>query len=73
MAEKKTVTASVEGMMCMHCEKHVKTALEALDGVVSAAADHNKNEVVIEISGDVSEAAIKGAVEGAGYTFKGIK
>ena len=59
--------------MCMHCENRVKTALEALDGVFAAHPDHAKNEVTIEISGDVSEAAIKGAVEGAGYKFTGIK
>ena len=68
-----TIVAKVEGMMCMHCENRVKTALEALDGVVSAAPDHEKNEVTLVVSGDVSEAVIKETVEGAGYAFKGIK
>ena len=69
----KTITANVEGMMCMHCENRVQAALEKLDGVVSAKADHEKNEVVITVSGDVSETAVKAAVEEAGYSFKGMK
>ena len=33
-------TLKVEGMMCMHCEATVKKALEAIDGVAEATADH---------------------------------
>ena len=32
----------IKGMMCGHCEAHVKKALEALDGVTSAEASHEK-------------------------------
>ena len=35
-------TIHVEGMMCGHCENAVKTALEKLEGVASAEADHEK-------------------------------
>ncbi|MBR0235803.1 MAG: heavy metal translocating P-type ATPase [Clostridia bacterium] len=73
MANEKTITANVEGMMCAHCENHVKTALEKLDGVASATADHTKNEVIITLDGAVSENDVKAAVEGAGYKFKGLK
>ena len=73
MANEKTITANVEGMMCAHCENHVKTALEKLDGVASATADHTKNEVIITLDGAVSENDVKAAVEGAGYKFRGLK
>ena len=63
---------SVKGMMCGHCEKHVKEALEAIEGITSATASHEKAEVEIETSKEVDESAIKAAVEKAGYEYKGI-
>ena len=62
----------VNGMMCAHCEAHVKKALEAIEGIESAAASHEKNLVMITTSGDVEEAAIKAAVEEAGYEYAGM-
>lgn len=63
---------TVKGMMCPHCEAHTKEALEKLEGVVSAKADHTKNLVIIETDKAVAEADIKAAVEGAGYEYCGI-
>ena len=65
-------TIKVSGMMCMHCEMHVKSALEALDGVEAAAADHTAGKVELTLSKAVDEAELKKAVEGAGYEFAGI-
>ena len=65
-------TIKVSGMMCMHCEMHVKSALEALDGVEAAAADHTAGKVELTLSKAVDEAELKKAVEGAGYEFNGI-
>ena len=66
---KMTKTAQIKGMMCPHCEMHVKKALEALDGVTSAAPSHEKACAVIEMSKPVPEEEIRKAVEGAGYEF----
>ena len=63
---------SVKGMMCEHCEMHVKKAIEAIDGVTSAAASHEKAEVTIETSKQVDEKLIKAAVEEAGYEYAGV-
>lgn len=63
---------SVKGMMCGHCEKHVKEALEAIEGITSATASHEKAEVEIETSKEVDESAIKAAVEKAGYEYAGV-
>ncbi len=63
----------IEGMMCPHCEARVKKALEAVDGVISAAPDHEKNEAVLELSKDVPAEALTAAVTDAGYEVKGIE
>lgn len=65
-------TILVSDMMCGHCEAHVKEALEKIDGVREATADHKKGQVVLKLSAPVAESALKAAVEGAGYTFKGV-
>ena len=64
-------TIKVNGMMCHNCERHVREAIEKLDGVTSAVADHEKNEVVIQMSKDVSADDMKAAVTDAGYEFVG--
>ena len=56
-------------MMCQHCEAHVKKALEALDGVQEAAPNKDENKAVLTLTAEVSEAAVKAAVEDAGYEF----
>lgn len=71
--EQMTETVKIEGMMCMMCEKHVKEGLEAVDGITSAAASHEKGTAVITTSKDVSEEAVKKAVEEAGYKFVSIE
>ncbi len=66
MSEK---TLKVEGMMCSHCEKHVKEALEKIDGVQEATADHEKKQVVVKLTKDVPDSEFEKAITEAGYTF----
>ena len=70
--EDKEMKITVNGMMCGHCEAHVKKALEAIDGIETAAASHEKNLVTITKTKDVEESLIKAAVEDAGYEYAGI-
>ena len=63
----------IKGMMCGHCEAHVKKALEALDGVASAEASHEKGTAVVQLSGQVEDAILKQAVEAEGYEVTGIR
>lgn len=70
--EDKEMKITVNGMMCGHCEAHVKKALEAIDGIETATASHEENLVTITKNKDVDEALIKAAVEEAGYEYKGI-
>ena len=62
----------VNGMMCAHCEAHVKKALEAIDGIEEASASHENNLVTVTASKDIDEALIKAAVEDAGYEYAGV-
>ncbi len=70
--ENKEMKIKVNGMMCAHCEAHVKKALEAIDGIETAVASHEENQVTITKSKDVDEALIKAAVTEAGYEYAGI-
>ncbi len=58
----------VEGMMCPRCEAHVKTAVEAVDGVTAAVADHKSGTVTVTLSKAVDDATLAAAITAAGYT-----
>ena len=66
-------TLKIEGMMCSHCEMTVKKALEALEGVQSAAVSHTAGTAVVQLSAPVSDEALKAAVEAKDYEVKGIE
>ena len=67
------VTMHIEGMMCEHCERAVKNALEALDGVEHAEADHKAGIAFVVLSKDVDEALMKKAVEDEDYKVTSIE
>lgn len=60
-------TLNVEGMMCMHCEKRVKTVLEAVDGITNVLANHENNTVTVEMIKDISFEELKSIIENEGY------
>lgn len=60
-------TIKVEGMMCGHCEAHVKEALEKIKGVEEATADHETGKVVLKLSKEIDDKKIADAVKKAGY------
>ena len=59
----------VEDMHCSHCEAAVVRAVEKVPGVEKAEASAAANTLTIK--GSAPEEAIRTAVEGIGYTFKG--
>ena len=62
------IELTVKGMSCGHCEMAVKKALEAIDGVQSAQADHKAEKAVVEVSGNsVERDVLVDAVKKAGY------
>jgi Cu2+-exporting ATPase len=60
-------TLNIEGMMCTHCEAHVKKALEALEQVDQAVVSHEAGTAVITLNAPVDDAALRQAVEAEGY------
>ncbi len=64
-AMKKTIY--IEGMMCHHCEAHVKRALEALPGVTAAVADHKAGTAIVTLSEEVDNATLAVTVEQEDY------
>ena len=66
-------TVKIEGMMCPHCEATVKKALEAIDGIESAEASHEKGTAEITLSKDVEAAVIQKAIEDKDYKYLGIE
>ena len=63
---------TVKGMMCAHCEAHVKKALESIEGIEEAVASHDNNLVTLTTSKSIDESLIKAAIEEAGYEYCGI-
>ena len=68
-----TKTLHVKGMMCGHCEARVKKALEAVDGVQSAVADHTAGTAVVTLTKDVAADVLKSAVEAQDYEVTGVE
>ena len=64
--EKKVV---IEGMMCQNCRRHVDKALNGIPGA-SATVDLDSKTAVV--TGDVTDDAIRSAVEEAGYQVVSI-
>lgn len=74
ITEEKTMekTIVIEGMMCPMCEKHTRTALEAIEGVEVKEVSHDKGVAVVEADASVADEVLTKAVTDAGYTVKGI-
>ncbi len=60
-------TLKIEGMMCMHCVKHVGDALKSVAGVENAEVDLKKKRAVVACAEGVSDEALIAAVTAAGY------
>ena len=68
-----TKTIKIEGMMCPHCEAHVKKALEALDGVENVVPSHVEKKATLTLTAPVSDETLKATVEAQGYKVLGVE
>ncbi len=64
---------SIEGMACMHCVNHVQQALSAVPGVKEAKVDLESKSATVSVDGNVTDAALKAAVDEAGYQAVSIR
>ncbi len=60
-----TATYRVEGMTCDHCVRAVRAEVSQVPGVVDVDVDLAGHSVTVR--GDVDAAAVRAAVESAGY------
>jgi copper chaperone len=61
----------VPDMSCGHCESSVQEALDELDGVEKAKADHTTGEVELTYDASrVPEEKLREAIDEAGYTLQ---
>ena len=73
--EKKAMekTLIIEGMMCGHCEMHVKKALLALDGVKQAEVSCTTGTAVVTLEKEIADDTLKQAVADEGYRVTDIR
>ena len=63
-----SVKLNVEGMMCMHCVKHVEEALRSVSGVKKVKVDLDAKTAQAEIVPSKTNASeLAAAIEKAGY------
>ncbi len=68
-----TKTMKIEGMMCGHCEARVKKCLEELPEVTEAAVSHEAGTAVVTLNAEVSDDALKSAVEAQDYKVLSVE
>ena len=69
-----TTTVTVSGMTCQHCVASVTEELQEVDGVQDVQVDlaaGGDSPVTITSEGDLDDAAVRSAVEEAGYQVTG--
>lgn len=59
----------VEGMTCGHCVGSVKREVEAIDGVTEALVDLEARSLTVHADREITPAAVREAVDEAGYTL----
>lgn len=63
----------VEGMKCENCAKHVKEALINVEGVTNVDINLSDKYVLLDTAADVSDEAIKNAINIEKYNVIGIE
>ena len=66
-----TTVYQVTGMSCGHCEGSVSAEISALDGVSSVKAVASTGEVTVVSAAPLDEAAVRAAVDEAGFELAG--
>lgn len=65
-----TLTYSVPGISCGHCKSAIEGEIAPLDGVESVAVDIDAKTVLVV--GDITEDAVRAAVDEAGYEVTAV-
>ncbi|MFA5036907.1 MAG: cation transporter [Candidatus Izemoplasmatales bacterium] len=60
-------TLQIEGMKCMHCQKHIEQALILINGVTKVEVNYKTKFAQVESKDVISDADFTSAIEAAGY------
>ena len=71
--EMANITLEIKGMMCPHCEAHVRKALEGMEGVTVISVSHETANAVVETAQPVTEDTFRSVIADAGYELTGIR
>ncbi len=63
----------IEGMMCAHCQAHVKEALEGLEGVTQVEVSLEDKQASVTMAQEISDESLTEAVTKAGYKVLACK
>lgn len=66
-----STTYQVQGMTCGHCVSAVSSEISKLAGVSDVAVDLSSGQVTVTAEQPVEDAAVRAAVEEAGYEVVG--
>ena len=64
---------SVEGMMCQNCVKHVKKALEAIEGATDVVVSLEAKTATVCVPESVTDEKLTAAVTEEGYEVTGVQ
>ncbi|NGO67346.1 heavy-metal-associated domain-containing protein [Streptomyces boncukensis] len=62
-----TTVYTVSGMSCSHCENAISEEVSKIDGVSAVQADASTGEVTVTSATPLDDAAVRAAVDEAGY------
>lgn len=66
------ILVNVEGMMCEHCEAHVREAIRNAFGVKNVTASHESGKVEVISETAIDEEKLKSVIEAEEYKVLGI-
>jgi len=67
MADPTRLLYRADDISCDHCRRAIETAVGAVEGVESVSVDVGARTVDVSVAGPEVEAAVRGAIEDAGY------
>lgn len=73
MNEVKKMIVNVDGMSCNNCAKHVKNALEEVEGIKEVSVNLDDKNADVSYEGNIDVESIEKAITEAGYEYKGIE
>ncbi len=67
-----SITVSIQGMSCENCVRHVREALEGLDGVTRVEISLEAGTAEVRAGLEVTDEQISAALDEEGYDVVGI-